>query len=152
MRRRWLAAAVAAALLCTAGASDPGERLRDPAREARAEHLFTQLRCLVCQNESIDDSEAPLAGDLRKIIRGEVQAGKSSDEIKRFLTDRYGEFVLLKPSFALGNAVLWVTPFAIVGLGAVGFLLASRRKREDEPAPLDEDEQRRVDLLAGDAK
>jgi cytochrome c-type biogenesis protein CcmH len=149
MRARLLAAGFAALILCT-GAGSPTDALPDAQQEARARSLFREVRCLVCQNESIDDSEAPLAGDLRKIVRQEVQAGKSDAEIKRFLTDRYGEFVLLKPSFAVGNAVLWVTPFAIVGLGAIGLILVGRRRRE-ETAPLDEDEQRKLEAL-GDAK
>jgi cytochrome c-type biogenesis protein CcmH len=150
MKRRLLALGFAALLICT-GAGSPTDALPDPAQEARARTLFRQVRCLVCQNESIDDSEAALAGDLRKIVREEVAAGKSDAEIKRFLTDRYGEFVLLQPSFKIGNAVLWITPFAIVGLGAVGLLLVGRRRRE-ETEPLDAEEQRRLESLAGDVK
>jgi cytochrome c-type biogenesis protein CcmH len=149
MRARLLAAGFAALILCT-GAGSPTDALPDAQQEARARSLFREVRCLVCQNESIDDSEAPLAGDLRQIVRQEVQAGKSDAQIKRFLTDRYGEFVLLKPSFAVGNAVLWVTPFAIVGLGAIGLILVGRRRRE-ETMPLDEEEQRKIEAL-GDAK
>src|SRR3569833_1398253 len=111
MKRLRLAAAVAAAaLFCMGGASDPGERMKDPAQEARAEHLFTQLRCLVCQNESIDDSEADLARDLRQIVRQQVAAGRSDAQIRSFLVDRYGEFILLKPKFSIGNALLWLAP------------------------------------------
>jgi len=150
MRARLLAAAFAALLVCT-GAGSPTDALPDAQQEARARAMFRQVRCLVCQNESIDDSEAPLAGDLRKIVRQEVQAGKSDEEIKRFLTDRYGEFVLLKPSFKLGNAILWVTPFAIVGLGAVGLVLVGRRRRE-ETEPLDAEEQKKLEALAGGSK
>jgi cytochrome c-type biogenesis protein CcmH len=127
MRRLRLAAAVAAALLCTAGASDPGERLADPAQEARAEHLFGQLRCLVCQNESIDDSSADLAKDLRLIVRQQVAAGRSDSQIRSFLVDRYGEFILLKPSFSVGNALLWLAPLLIVLTGGAFFALRSRR-------------------------
>jgi cytochrome c-type biogenesis protein CcmH len=103
---RWRAILAAlAGVLCIAGsASDPAERLPDPAQEARARAIFEDVRCLVCQNESIDDSEAELAGDLRRIVREQVRQGRSDAEIKRFLTDRYGEFVLLTPAF---NAATW---------------------------------------------
>ncbi|MFZ5730445.1 MAG: cytochrome c-type biogenesis protein, partial [Pseudomonadota bacterium] len=86
--------AVVAAVFCMAAASDPSERLPDPAQEARARELFKEVRCLVCQNESIDDSNAELAADLRRIVREEVAAGRSDAEIRDFLTDRYGEYVL----------------------------------------------------------
>ena len=90
-------AAMLAGVLCLAAAADPADRLADPAKEARARAIFADVRCLVCQNESIDDSEAELAGDLRKLVREQVQAGRSDAEIKHFLTDRYGEFVLMTP-------------------------------------------------------
>ena len=125
-------AAAAAAVLCMAAASDPAERLPDPAAEARARALFAQVRCLVCQNESIDDSEAELAHDLRQVVRAQVRAGRSDDEIKAFLVARYGEFVLLRPSFSVGNAALWLGPFLVVALG--GLLLVARlRSREPQP-------------------
>ena len=94
MRLRTLAA-MFAGVLCIAAAADPADRLADPAQEARARAIFADVRCLVCQNESIDDSEAELAGDLRKVVREQVKAGRGDAEIKRFLTDRYGEFVLM---------------------------------------------------------
>src|SRR6185437_773630 len=100
MRLRALAA-MFAGLLCIAAAADPADRLPDPAQEARARAIFADVRCLVCQNESIDDSEAELAGDLRRTIREQVKAGRSDAQIKRFLTDRYGEFVLMTPRFSL---------------------------------------------------
>jgi cytochrome c-type biogenesis protein CcmH len=93
MRLRTLAA-MAAGVLCIAAASDPADRLPDPAQEARARHIMQDVRCLVCQNESIDDSEAELAGDLRRTVREQVKAGHSDVEIKHYLTDRYGEFIL----------------------------------------------------------
>lgn len=131
MRIRVLLAAVAA-VFCMAAASDPAERLPDPAQEARAREIFQQVRCLVCQNESIDDSNAELAQDLRRIVRDQVQQGRSDDEIKGFLTDRYGEFVLLRPSFSIGNLALWLGPFLVVALGVV-LLLARLRNRAPEP-------------------
>ena len=127
MRARTLLAALAA-VFCMAAASDPSERLPDPSQEARARHIFEQVRCLVCQNESIDDSQAELAHDLRQIVRGQIRAGRSDDQIKGFLVDRYGEFVLLRPSFSMGNAALWLGPFLVVALGVV-LLLGHLRNR-----------------------
>jgi cytochrome c-type biogenesis protein CcmH len=124
--------AAIAAVFCMAAASDPSERLPDPAQEARARHIFAQVRCLVCQNESIDDSQAELARDLRQVVRAEVHAGRSDDEIKRFLVDRYGEFVLLRPAFSLGNAALWFGPLLVVALGLV-LLVVQLRSRAPEP-------------------
>jgi cytochrome c-type biogenesis protein CcmH len=136
--------AVLAAVLCLgAAAADPAERLPDPAQEARARSLFRQVRCLVCQNESIDDSEADLAADLRRVVRQQIAAGKSDGEVKAFLTDRYGEFVLFKPRFSAGNAVLWLTPFAIVGVGGALLILFRRRGGALE-APLSPEEEDRV--------
>ena len=115
------------ALLCIAAAGDPTERLPDPAQEARARELFREIRCVVCQNESIDDSEAMLAGDLRRVVREQVKAGRSDAEIRAYLVDRYGEFVLLKPSFGLANLALWTTPFALL-LIAGGLILWRARR------------------------
>jgi cytochrome c-type biogenesis protein CcmH len=117
--------------LSIAAASDPAERLPNPAQEAHARALFKDVRCLVCQNESIDDSEAPLAADLRRIIREQVKAGKSDDQIKGYLTDRYGQFVLMRPSFDAGNLALWLVPFAIVVFGLI-LLMARLRNREPD--------------------
>ena len=129
-----------AAVACMAAASEPGERLADPAQEARARALFGEVRCLVCQNESIDDSQADLAADLRRVVRQEIAKGSSDREVRAFLVARYGEFVLLKPPFSAGNAVLWLAPLAILAAG--GGLLAAllRRRREDGAAEPDEAE------------
>jgi cytochrome c-type biogenesis protein CcmH len=143
---RPLLVVLTALMLMAGAASDPSERLQDPAQEARARTLFAQIRCLVCQNESIDDSDAELAGDLRKVVREQITAGRSDGEVKAFLTDRYGEFVLLKPRFSPANAVLWLGPFmaALAGLA----LLASRfRRREPTPALSGEEESRLAALL-----
>jgi len=131
VKARTLLAAIAA-VFCMAAAADPSERLADPDQEARARHIFEQVRCLVCQNESIDDSQAELARDLRHIIREQVHAGRSDGDVKRFLVERYGEFVLLKPSFSLGNAALWGGPFLVVILGVL-LLFARLRRRIPEP-------------------
>ena len=144
MKVRVLLAALAA-VGCMAAASDPAERLPDPAQEARAREIFKDVRCLVCQNESIDDSEADLAHDLRQIVREQVRAGRSEAEIKRFLTDRYGEFVLLTPSFSAGNLALWGGPFVGVLLG--GLLLLHRLRNripEAELSPAEAERLRRM--------
>ena len=116
-----------AAVACMAAASDPTERLPDPAQEARARDLFAQIRCVVCQNESIDDSEAELAQDLRRVVREEVAAGRTDEQILDDMVDRYGEFVLLKPTFSPANALLWGLPLALL-LGAGGWLLWRARR------------------------
>ncbi|MDQ0463525.1 cytochrome c-type biogenesis protein CcmH [Caulobacter ginsengisoli] len=136
------------ATLSLAAASDPAERLPDPAQEARARHLFQEIRCLVCQNESIDDSEADLAHDLRQIVREQIRAGRTDREIRDFLVARYGQFVLLKPPFTGGNLALWLGPFAVLLLG--GGLLVLRVRRQSVVDPLSaEEEQRLAALLAG---
>jgi cytochrome c-type biogenesis protein CcmH len=144
VRLRALLVAVAGAA-CLAAASDPAERLPDPAQEARARDIFKDVRCLVCQNESIDDSDADLAADLRRIVREQVKAGKSETEIKAFLTDRYGEFVLLRPSFSAGNVALWLGPFVVLAGGLV--LLFVRLRNRAPEAELDEMEAERVEAL-----
>jgi cytochrome c-type biogenesis protein CcmH len=103
------------------------------------------VRCLVCQNESIDDSEADLARDLRQIVREQVKAGRSDAEIKRFLTDRYGEFVLLKPQVSVGNLALWGGPFVVVGLGVVLLFARLRNRTPDaELSPLEAERLREL--------
>jgi cytochrome c-type biogenesis protein CcmH len=145
---RTLAVALAA-LACMAAASDPSERLPDPAQEARARDLFKEVRCLVCQNESIDDSEAALAHDLRLLVRDQVKQGRSDAQIRAFLTERYGEFVLLKPPFSAGNAVLWLTPLGVllIGGGLMVTLLRRRRTAQAEPEMLSTDEEARLERL-----
>lgn len=147
MRLRLILAALAG-MACIAAASDPAERLPDPAQEARAREIFRDVRCLVCQNESIDDSEADLAHDLRQIVREQVKAGKSETEIKAFLTDRYGEFVLLTPRFSVGNLALWGVPFLVVVAGAA--LLVARLRNRAPDAELDAAEAARVQRLIED--
>jgi len=133
------------AVLCIAAASDPAERLPDPSQEARARTIFREVRCLVCQNESIDDSEAQLAGDLRKIIRQQVAAGRSDAQVRQFLVARYGEFVLLKPPFSAGNLALWVGPFVVVIVG--GLLLLVLLRRRAAPEALSDDEEAKLSAL-----
>jgi len=140
--------AAACAVLCMAAASDPSERLADPAQEARARELFKEVRCLVCQNESIDDANAELAADLRAIVRQEVAEGRSDAEVRRFLTDRYGEYVLLKPQFTWANAALWFAPLLIVLTGAA--LLVGRWRNRPPERELSQDETDALARLARD--
>lgn len=142
MRRALL---ILAAVACMGAASDPAETLKDPAAEAEARKLFSEVRCLVCQNESIDDSEAPLAADLRRIIREQIVAGRSPSEIRGYLVDRYGEFVMFRPAMTLGNAALWLTPLALVLLG--GGLWFSVSRRRDATPVLTPEEQARLAAL-----
>lgn len=139
---------VIAAALCMAAASDPSERLPDPAQEAAAREIFREVRCLVCQNESINDSDAELARDLRRVVREQVAAGRDAGQVKAFLTDRYGEYVLLKPAFSLGNAVLWLGPFLAVLAGLA--ILALRVRRRDLSESLTVDEEARLARLLED--
>jgi cytochrome c-type biogenesis protein CcmH len=110
-------------------AVEPDEVLSDATLEARARALSKELRCMVCQNQSIDDSEAPLARDLRILVRERLQAGDSDGQVIDFLVARYGEFVLLRPRFSWHTAVLWLGPAAPLVVGACALLVLARRYR-----------------------
>ncbi len=119
----------------------PDEVLADPALEQRARDLSAVLRCMVCQNQSIDDSDAELARDLRVLVRERLVAGDSNAEVIEFVVSRYGEFVLLKPKFNPRNAVLWATPAILLGIGGVVLLYTVRRRRKRvQPAALTDEE------------
>src|SRR5919206_5196359 len=124
--RRGLAILFALALIAApaAHAVQPDEIMADPAKEARARNLSRELRCMVCQNQSIDDSEAPLARDLRLLVREHIAAGGSDAQVMDFLVARYGEFVLLKPRLERHTLLLWGAPFAVLLIGALSFLAA----------------------------
>jgi cytochrome c-type biogenesis protein CcmH len=111
-------------------AVEPGEILADPKLEARARELSSQLRCLVCQNQSIDDSQAPLAKDLRVIVRERLVAGEDDATIMAYLVQRYGDFVLLKPPFKFETLLLWLMPFALLVLGAFGLWRVSASRAQ----------------------
>jgi cytochrome c-type biogenesis protein CcmH len=148
--RNMLAIGVILALLTgSALAVQPDEVLPDPALEARARALSRELRCMVCQNQSIDDSDAPLARDLRVLVRERLQAGDSDARVLDFLVARYGEFVLLKPRVAWHTALLWAAPLAALLAGAGAIILAVRRRRTSpaQAAPLTPDEERRLDQI-----
>ena len=99
--------------------STAGETFSDPAMEARARAMQRQLRCLVCQGESIDESHSPLAADLRRLVREQMVAGKSDDQIREFLVARYGDFILMKPPLQPDTWLLWLAPFLVLGAGGV---------------------------------
>jgi cytochrome c-type biogenesis protein CcmH len=130
-------------------AVEPGEMLSDPALEARAREISKELRCLVCQNQSIDDSSADLARDLRLIVRQRLTAGDSDAQVLQYVTDRYGDFVLLRPPVRPATLLLWLAPPLLLAAGVVLSLAYLRRRRQSaEPArPLTDDERRRLDEL-----
>jgi len=126
-------------------AVQPDEILPDPALETRARNLSRELRCMVCQNQSIDDSDAPLARDLRLLVRERLKAGDSDTQILDFLVARYGDFVLLKPRFTSHTALLWLLPFLVLIVGAVALLMLRRRQRNRAGSVrLSDDEEARV--------
>jgi cytochrome c-type biogenesis protein CcmH len=145
------ALAVFVMTLSPASAIRPDEILPDPSLEARARALSKELRCLVCQNQSIDDSEADLAGDLRRVVRERLLAGDSDPQVIRFVTDRYGDFVLLRPPFKATTYILWLGPAAVllVGVGTVWLYLRRRRAAPAATPPLTDAERRRLDSLVG---
>ena len=123
--------------------SDPAEMLPNPAQENRAEQIGRQLRCLVCQNESIEDSGADLARDLRHIVRQRVAAGDTDTQVTAWMVARYGDFVRLRPPFNAVTALLWLSPVVAVAIG-LGLMLLGRRNQPPAPKPLSEAEQARV--------
>ena len=129
MRRLLLGLVAALALVGGAWAVTPDERLDDPVLEARARALSAELRCMVCQNQSIDDSDAPLAHDLRVLLRERIVAGDSDKEVLDFLVARYGEFVLLTPRFSVRTALLWAAPVLLLLAGGVAAFSAMRRRK-----------------------
>ena len=137
---------------CPAHAVEPDEVLQDPALEARARTISEGLRCLVCQNQSIDDSEAPLAKDLRLLVRERLKAGDSNEQIVDFVVARYGEFVLLKPRFETHTLVLWLATPAVFLVALLIIALAYRRRRAEatNPLPLSVAERRKLKRLIGD--
>jgi cytochrome c-type biogenesis protein CcmH len=155
MRRSLITFAFAFAVLAApaAHAVQPDEIMADPAKEARARDLSRELRCMVCQNQSIDDSEAPLARDLRLLVRERIAAGDSDNQVMDFLVARYGEFVLLKPRFNPHTLLLWlVPPLALLGGGFALWHYSRRREQssgasEDSTAKLTAEEQARLEQL-----
>ena len=155
MRRLTHFLLLAALLVCAphALAVQPDEVMRDPAQEARARALSRELRCMVCQNQSIDDSDAPLARDLRLLVRERIGAGDTDAQVIDFLVARYGAFVLLKPRFEAQTFALWLLPPLALGAGAIILWLAARRRRgrvgDAAAAPLTSEERARLAELVG---
>lgn len=128
-------------------------RLQDPELEARARALQREIRCVVCQNESIDSSQAGIAQDLRVLVRERLAAGDSDEEVRAYLVDRYGDYVLFRPPVRPGTWLLWFGPALVLGLGAGGIAIAVlRRRRSDREAPsaLDPEERARLEALLRD--
>lgn len=144
-------AALLALLAAPAGAVKPDEILADPALEARARAISQQLRCLVCRNENIDDSDASLARDLRLLVRERLTAGDTDDQALAFIVDRYGEFVLLNPPARGANLILWLAGPALLLAGA-GIALTTLRRRQSAPEPqaLSAEDQARLKDLTGE--
>jgi len=149
MMRRFLLLVTFIALNAAAYAVEPDEILKDPALEARARSISAELRCLVCQNQSIDDSHAPLARDLRLLVRDRLKAGESDTQIRQYLVERYGDFILLKPRVAADTIILWGAPFLALLLSGFFVWRAAQRRgailRSD--APLTDEEKAHLDRI-----
>jgi cytochrome c-type biogenesis protein CcmH len=146
---RILPAAIAVGIVLAAAPAQavrPDEMLADPVAEARAREVSRDLRCLVCRNQSIDDSDADLAHDLRVLVRERIKEGDSNDQAIAFIRARYGDFVLLRPPFAIGTALLWGGPLLVLLLGGVAVARFYRRREEATP-PLSPDEQQRLSAV-----
>ena len=141
-----------ASLAGPALAVQPDEVMKDPALETRARALSAELRCLVCQNQSIDDSDAPLARDIRILIRERIGKGESNDAVRAYLVSRYGDFILLKPPFKPETLLLWLSPLITLGLGVAAALYARRRAPRSSPALSAEEEARLAALTADDSR
>jgi cytochrome c-type biogenesis protein CcmH len=137
-----------------ASAVRPDERLPDPGLEARAHDIGEELRCLVCQNQSIEDSDADLAHDLRLLVRERIKAGDSDEQVKQYLVARYGTYVLLKPPLNAETYALWFGPlvFLLCAIGLAAIFYRSGRWRGGEVKPLSEAERRRLSMLLDDAQ
>jgi len=133
-------------------AVEPDEILPDPALEARARTLSKTLRCMVCQNQSIDDSEAPLARDLRVIVRERIKAGDSDGQVREFLVARYGEFVLLEPRFNARTVLLWAVPGLVLLIGAATMMFMRSRRPKRQSVALSREEEQKLAKLMQDPK
>jgi cytochrome c-type biogenesis protein CcmH len=148
MKALILAALLALSLPSIGWAVNPDEVLSDPTLEARARDISRHLRCLVCQNQSIDDSDAPLAHDLRVLVRERLKAGDSDAQIDAFLVQRYGDFVLLRPPIQSDTWLLWFGPAVLLALGAGASVLWLRRRQNVKPpSPLSEQERQELAAL-----
>ena len=147
---RWFLCLLMMLVAFPALAVEPSEILPDPALEARAREIGRALRCVVCQNQSIDDSSAEVAHDMRRAVRERLVAGDSNADVFAFMVARYGDYVLLKPPFKAGTLILWLGAPLLLLVAGAALLLAARRRRNTPivaPKPLDEEERRRLDAL-----
>ena len=144
---RWICFALTLLLAMPVNAVEPDEILADPALEERAREISKELRCLVCRNESIDDSNAGLARDLRLLVRERLVAGDTDPEVKEYLVDRYGEFVLLKPVFSMANAALWIAGPLLFILGLLVSMFYIRARSPAQAQALTADEQAELDRI-----
>lgn len=134
-------------------AVQPGEMLADPALEQRARNISAELRCLVCQNQSIDDSDAPLAGDLRRLVRERLEAKDTDQQVLDYVVARYGEFVLLNPRFELSTILLWLTPVLVLLGGLVLVVRSAGKKEASSPStPLTEQEKAKLASILTDER
>jgi cytochrome c-type biogenesis protein CcmH len=142
------------ALMTPALAVEPSEMLKDPALEARAREIGRALRCVVCQNQSIDDSAAEVAHIMRGAVRERLTAGDSDDQVMQFMVARYGDYVLLKPPFKPATLILWLGAPLVLLLAGGGLLIAARKRRpiEPTPAPLTDEERARLSVILSEAK
>ena len=148
--RRVLALLLAMLVALPALAVDPSEMLKDPALEARAREIGQALRCVVCQNQSIDDSAAEVARDMRRAVRERLSAGDSDSQVYDFMVARYGDYVLLKPPFKLGTLVLWLGAPMLLLIAASAIMLTALRRRATAPLPpLSDEERERLRSLLG---
>ncbi len=147
VRRAAIALAVSL-MVAPAFAVTPGEKLPDPAMEARARAITSELRCLVCQNQSVDDSDASLARDLRVLVREKLKEGLSDAQVKDYVHARYGDFVLLRPPLKLDTVLLWIAPLLALLAGAGAVIVAARRRAAPAgPVPLTPEERARLKAL-----
>jgi cytochrome c-type biogenesis protein CcmH len=142
-----LAAFLLVAWISSAAAVEPGEQLADPALEARARAISAGLRCMVCQNQSLDDSDAPLARDLRFLVRERLSAGDGDDAVRRYLVARYGDFILLQPPFGAATILLWLTPLLVLAAGAIYLLRKRSRAAQSSSDRLSGEEEARLQRL-----
>lgn len=149
--RRFAFLFVLLSLALPAFAVQPSEVLDDPALEARARQLSAGLRCMVCQNQSIDDSDAELARDLRVLVRERLVAGETDEQVIDYVVSRYGEFVLLQPRFNMRNALLWGAPILLLAIGGMFIVVQSRRQTRPATQALSPEEERRLKEILGDS-
>ncbi|MGA3003124.1 MAG: cytochrome c-type biogenesis protein [Acetobacteraceae bacterium] len=149
----WLVVALVLLFHLPATAVEPGEQLKNPALEARARQISSELRCLVCQNETIDESNASLAHDIRILLRQRLTAGDTDEQAVKAIVDRYGDFVLLDPPMEPATYVLWFGPLAVLLAGLLGGMIWLRRRSDttEAAAPLTPEERRRLDTILREA-